>query len=119
MRPLPARVRPRREERLRRRVATDALIDVDTVRYSVPHRLVRDHVEVVIDEHTLRIFHGPTLVATHPRTVEPFARVINPAHYEGLWRVPTATVPATPEASLLALGRDLADYAALIAGGAQ
>jgi transposase len=44
LRPLPARALPRREQRLRRRVALDALIDVDTVRYSVPHRLVRDHV---------------------------------------------------------------------------
>ncbi len=35
LRPLPIRALPRREQRLRRHVAHDALIDVDTVRYSV------------------------------------------------------------------------------------
>ena len=58
LRPLPARPLPRREQRLRRRVASDAFVDVDTVRYSVPYRLVRDHVDVAIDEQTVRIFHG-------------------------------------------------------------
>jgi len=36
LRPLPVRALPRREQRLRRRVAHDAFVDVDTVRYSVP-----------------------------------------------------------------------------------
>jgi len=91
LRPLPIR-HSRRAQRLRRRVATDALIDVDTVRYSVPHRFVRDHVDVVIDEQTVPIFHGALLIATHVRSLEPFARVVDPAHYEGLWRRPAAMV---------------------------
>ena len=116
LRPLPARAFPRREQRLRRRVANDAFIDLDTVRYSVPHRLVRDHVEVTVDEQTVRIFHGPTLVATHARAVEPYARVVDPAHYTGLWRAPEApAVVSTPALALL--GRDLGDYAAVISGG--
>ena len=117
LRPLPARVLPRREQRLRRRVAHDAFVDVDTVRYSVPYRLVRDHVDVAIDEQIVRIFHGPTVVATHARSREPYARVIDPAHFAGLWRPAGPPVDAT--ASLTALGRDLADYAAVIAGGGQ
>jgi transposase len=118
LRPLPARALPRREQRLRRRVANDAFIDVDTVRYSVPHRLVRDHVEVVIDEQTVRIVHGRTVVATHARSLEPFARVIDPTHFVGLWRpaFPPVAVATTP---LTGLGRDLADYAAVVAGGGQ
>jgi hypothetical protein len=40
LRPLPVRALPRREQRVRRRVANDAFVDLDTVRYSVPHRLV-------------------------------------------------------------------------------
>lgn len=118
LRPLPARALPRREQRLRRRVGHDAFVDVDTVRYSVPHRLVRDHVDVVVDEQFVRVFHGSTLVATHARTSEPFARVIDPAHYVGLWRVPAADEPvAVPTLTLL--GRDLTEYAAVIAGGGQ
>jgi transposase len=119
LRPLPARARPRREQRLRRRVALDALIDVDTVRYSVPHRLVRDHVDVVIAEQILQVFHGSVLVATHARSSEPFTRVVDPAHYEGLWRRPAAVPAGAAPASLALLGRDLTEYAAIIAGGDQ
>jgi transposase len=117
LRPLPQRSLPRRERRLSRRVAHDALVDVDTVRYSVPHRLVRDQVEVVIADDVIRIFHGTALVATHARTQEPYARVVDPAHYAGLWRPPSAE--ATPAPTLASLGRDLADYAAAVAGGAR
>jgi transposase len=118
LRPGPTRALPRREQRLRRRVAHDAFVDIDTVRYSVPYRLVRDHVEVLIDDHTVRILHGGTVVATHARSFEPFARVIDPAHFAGLWR-PAFTPPAVTAAPLSALGRDLADYAAVILGGGQ
>lgn len=86
LRPLPVRALPRREQRLRRRVAHAAFVDVDTVRYSVPHRLVREFVDVVVDEQVVRIVHGSTLVATHTGSFEPFARVLDPAHYAGLWR---------------------------------
>jgi hypothetical protein len=116
LRPLPARPLPRREQRLRRRVAHDAFVDVDTVRYSVPHRLVREYVEVAVDEHAVRIFQGATLVATHARAREPFAQVIDPAHFAGLWRV-GREVPAAAVATLAPLGRSLADYAAVIGGG--
>ena len=117
LRPLPMRALPRREQRLRRRVAHDAFVDVDTVRYSVPHRLVRDHVDVVIDEQTVHILHGATIVAAHRRSQEPFARVVDAAHFAGLWR--PATAPPASTGALAALGRQLADYAAIVAGGAQ
>lgn len=117
LRPLPRQTLPRREQRLRRRVATDAFVDIDTVRYSVPHRLVRDHVDVVLDEQTVTIVHGAIVVATHARSTEPFARVVDPTHYEGLWRRPAADLETTP--ALAVLGRDLAEYAAIVAGGAE
>jgi hypothetical protein len=116
LRPLTDRALPTRVQRVRRRVALDAFVDVDTVRYSVPHRLVRDHVEVAVGDDRVEIFHGPELVATHARSTEPFARIVNPQHYAGLWRVDTTAV-STP--SLAALGRDLADYATVVAGGGQ
>jgi hypothetical protein len=116
LRPLPMRALPRREQRLRRRVAHDAFVDIDTVRYSVPHRLVRDHVDVVVEAQTIRILHGATVVATHPRSQEPFARVIDAAHFAGLWRATTS--PASTGA-LAALGRQLTDYEAIVAGDAR
>lgn len=114
LRPLPLRALPRRTQRLRRRVALDAFVDVDTIRYSVPHRLVRDHVEIVVEDHLVRIFHGAQVVATHARSTEPFARVVDVAHYAGLWRS-ALDEGATP--GLARLGRDLADYAAVMDGG--
>jgi transposase len=113
LRLLPVRALPRRVQRVRRRVALDAFVDLDTVRYSVPHRLVCDHVEVAVHEERVEIFHGVELVATHTRTREPFARVVNPAHYSGLWRVESAV---TPSAALACLGRDLGEYAAIVGG---
>jgi hypothetical protein len=95
LRPLPQRALPRREQRLRRRVAHDACVDVYAIRYSVPLRLIRDHVEVVVEEDAVRIVYGTTVVATHRRSQEPFARVIDPAHFAGLWR-PAATVRPSP-----------------------
>ena len=115
LRPLLVRALPRREQRLRRRVANDAFVDVDTVRYSVPHRLVRDSVDVLIEEQHVRIMHGMIVVATHRRSFEPFDRVIDPAHFAGLWRPASLGRDVT---ALAALGRDLADYAAVIAGEA-
>src|SRR5262245_48669558 len=97
LRPLPIRATPRRLQRLRRRVALDAFVDVDTVRYSVPHRLVRDHVEVAISDAHVEIFHGTERVATHLRSTEPFAQVVDPRHYAGLWRV-EAEAAVTPGA---------------------
>ena len=83
----------------------------------MPHRLVRDYVDLVIEEQTVRIFHA-TVVATHARSLEPFDRVVDPEHFVGLWRSPAGPVEAT-EASLAALGRDLADYAPVVGGGAE
>ena len=114
LRPLPARPLPRREQRVRRRVASDAFVDVETVRYSVPYQLVRDHVDVAIDEQTVRIFHGTDLVATHARSREPFARIVEPAHLAGLWRVTTPREPVGD--TLAALGRSLAEYEAVVGG---
>ncbi len=113
LRPLPARPLPRRQQRLKRKVANDALVDVDTVRYSVPHRLVRESVEVQVGEDEVRIFHASKLVATHARGKEPHGRVVDPAHWEGLWRA-RAVEPAEAGSKLAVLGRSLEDYAAVV-----
>ena len=102
----------RRRQRVHRRVASDAFVDVETVRYSVPYQLVRDHVDIAVDEQTVRIFHGTDLVATHPRSREPYARVLEPAHLAGLWRATTRLEPV--DETLSALGRSLADYEAVV-----
>lgn len=119
LKPLPSPSLVVRERRLKRRVASDCLVDVDTVRYSVPHRLVRDTVEVVVGDCDVRIFHGGALVASHPRSREPYARIVDPTHWQGLWR--TARVEGAhhpPPPVLASLGRSLSDYAAVLDGAA-
>ena len=114
--PLPARPLPIRQRRESRVVANDCFVNVDTVRYSVPHRLVRRTVQVLVGDEEVVIFDGPELVARHARCSEPHRRVVDPRHFEGLCRVTTAdrvvTTPLSP------YGRSLADYAAAIGGGA-
>ncbi|QSQ28027.1 IS21 family transposase [Pyxidicoccus parkwayensis] len=118
LRALPTRVLPRRHQRLVRKVAHDALVDVDTVRYSVPHRLVRERVEVQVGDSQVRIFHAGQLVATHARSREPHGRVIDPAHWEGLWRLrPVETTGAT--SALAELGRTLGAYAQVVEQAAK
>jgi transposase len=119
LRPLPANPLPLRERRLSRKVANDALVDIDTVRYSVPHRLVRTGVEVLVGESEVRIYSGAELVATHARTIEPHTSVIDFPHYRGLWRAPPQLPAAESPRALEALGRNLADYEAAVLGGTR
>ncbi len=115
LRPLPLRALPRRTQRLRRRVALDAFVDVDTVRYSVPHRLVRDHVEVVVEDQRVRIFHG----APAGRDARPIDRAVCPRGRCGPLRraVALGAGRRRRHPALALLGRDLADYAAVVDGG--
>jgi hypothetical protein len=109
LRPLPERPLVVRHRRLKRRVANDAFVDIDTVRYSVPFRLVRAHVDVLVGDDSVEVFLGAERVATHRRSTEPHARVVDTAHFAGLWRrsPPPVVTGASP---LEALGRSLADY---------
>ncbi len=111
---LPARPLPIRQRRLARRVATDCFVDVDTVRYSVPHRLVRRSVEVLVGDDEVVVFDGAEIVARHARCDEPHYRVVDPAHFDGLCRA--TTTDRIVGVSLPSYGRTLDDYAAAIGG---
>jgi transposase len=120
LRPLPARPLPVRTRRLSRRVSTDCFVDVDTVRYSVPHRYVRTTVEVVVGELRVEVWYQGKSIAQHNRCEEPRAWVRNPAHFEGLYR----RHPAAPEPIPTAAGpspnpltRPLSIYTQVVEGG--
>ena len=66
----------------------------------------------------VRVFHGQELVAVHARSSEPHARVIDPAHFEGLWRRRPRENVVPLAQPLAALGRSLDDYAAVVGGAA-
>jgi hypothetical protein len=106
-------VRQRRETR---RVSTDCFVDVDTVRYSVPHRLVGRSVQVLAGDDELVVFDGADVVARHPRSSEPHERVVDRAHFAGLCRVTTSE--QLVRAPIASYSRDLAVYAAVVGGAA-
>lgn len=115
LRPL-ADVTPHHVRVVRRRVANDAFVDFDTVRYSVPYGLVREHVDVWVSADAVRVRYDGVEVARHTRSFEPYARVIDPAHHRGLWRRADERREVAGD-PLEQLGRSLAYYAAVVEGG--
>lgn len=114
LRPLPARPLPVRERRITRKVANDAFVDVDTIRYSVPLALIRLSVEVLVGSERVRIYRGGEVVAEHARCHEPHTKVLEPSHRAGLWRSRTET---TAPSNLASFGRDLSAYEDVIRAG--
>ena len=67
----------------------------------------------------MTIFHGQQVVARHRRSMEPHSKVVDPAHYEGLWRLPAqAGTAPTGGKELAEYGRSLSEYAAIVEGRA-
>jgi hypothetical protein len=116
LRPLPKRPTPARERRLRRRVANDALVNVDTVRYSVPHRYVGDYVEVHVGLAEVHIYAGAGRIAAHRRSSEPHTCVTQAEHYDGLLKRHRAPEQAAEPPGLSDMSRSLQDYADAIGG---
>lgn len=124
LRPLPSQPLASREQILRRRVANDAFVDLDTVRYSVPADLVREWVDVEVRSTHVHIRAATRLVASHVRNFEPHAIVVDPAHHASLWRKlqrhqaeqpPTLAAPSI----LASYGRSLSDYASVLNGASH
>jgi transposase len=118
LRPLPTRPLPVRTRRLTRRVSADCFVDIDTIRYSVPHWHVRETVEVVVKTEQVEIWLRGRCIAQHLRCYEPFTWMRNPAHFEGLFRSQTE-IPslASSERSSCPVARPLSVYAELVEGG--
>jgi transposase len=117
LRPLPARPLAVRTRRLKRRVNTDCFVDIDTIRYSVPYRHVREAVEVVVHQEQVEIWLRGTCIAQHVRCFEPHTWVRNPAHFEGLFRreaeIPPPTSAAEPASPVF---RPLSIYTEVVEG---
>jgi transposase len=118
LRPLPTRPLAVRTRRLPRRVSADCFVDIDTIRYSVPHRHVREHVEVVVGPRRVEVWLRGTPIASHMRSFEPGAWVRDPEHFQGLYRPETtpATVPANATQPN-PMARPLSAYTAVVEGG--
>mgnify|MGYP000870082506 FL=1 len=118
LRPLPVHPLAVRTRRLPRRVSADCFVDVDTIRYSVPHRHVRGHVEVVVGLERVEVWLRGTPIARHARSFEPGAWVRDPAHFQGLYRAESkvTTTPAVLSERSPA-ERPLSVYSAIVEGG--
>jgi hypothetical protein len=123
--PLPARPAPARTRRVRRKVANDTLVNVDTVCYSVPNRHFGETVEVTVGE--VQIYSGQTRIANHARSSEPHSTVSDMRHYDGLLQAPKAVPCDPPETtqagggddSLTCMSRSLQDYALVVEGASR
>ena len=80
MKPLPIHV-PEVYNLHSRFVDTEGFINLHRNRYTVPYQLIGRRLEVRESKHTVDLFDGPRLVATHNRVLESEgARIVNPAH---------------------------------------
>jgi transposase len=115
------------DRELRRRVHSDACVEVDTNRYSVPWQWIGHQVRVLVAGQQVRIYHREQELAVHAQSAGRRQRSIQLAHLEGIvgaWperQVPPASSPesAPPSPPPGELQRPLSDYEALLGGGWQ
>ncbi len=111
---------------LSRRVHTDACIELDTNRYSVPWKLIGETVTVVVAERQVRVLYAAEEVASHAQNPGRRTHVIERSHLVGIvgahlvgvsWlgrKSAEEVLPPAPPAELL---RPLAEYEAALGGG--
>jgi transposase len=67
------------------KVSRESLVAIATNRYSVPTAFVGMLLTARIHPSRIALYHGGTLVATHPRQLGRKARVVIPEHYEAVF----------------------------------
>ena len=72
------------EQRLEVRVRKTPYVRFDLNDYSVPHTYVQRTLVLLASLHTVRLFDGQTLIATHPRTFDRDQQIENQNHLEAL-----------------------------------
>lgn len=123
LRSLPAKAPFLQVRELTRRVHTDACIELDTNRYSVPWRLIGETVTVVVSERQVRVLYAGQEVACHAQSSLRRASIIERAHLVGIVGAQFAGMswlprtPAPPSAIAPELLRPLEQYEAMLGGG--
>jgi transposase len=122
LKPLPGKAPFLQVREITRRVHTDACIELDTNRYSVPWKLIGESVTVIVAEREVRVLHAGQEVARHAQSALRRSAVIDRRHLAGIVGVNFAgvtwlprTTPPPPElpAELL---RPLEQYEAALGG---
>jgi transposase len=96
------------------KVSRESMVALATNRYSVPAHLVGLVLTVRIYAARIELFHGPTLVATHPRQFGRNTRVVIPEHFEAVFaRKPRARIMVYRD-WLVSLSGSVAEYISLL-----
>lgn len=111
---------------LSRRVHTDACIELDTNRYSVPWKLIGESVTVVVAERQVRVLYAAQEVACHAQNGGRRTSIIERSHLVGIvgahlvgvsWLArPNGAAAPAPDAPAELL-RPLAEYETALGGG--
>lgn len=119
LRPMPSKAPFLQVRELVRRVHTDAYIELDTNRYSVPWKLIGEQVSVVVADREVQVLYAGQEVARHAQSPLRRCSVIERSHLVGIvgsqFVGSTRLVP--PAAAPAELQRDLVEYEALVGGG--
>lgn len=119
LRPLPSKAPFLQVRELVRRVHTDACIELDTNRYSVPWKLIGEQVTVVVADREVQVLYAGQEVARHVQSPLRRSSVIERRHLAGIVGsefVGTTRLRPSPSAPA-ELQRDLVEYEALVGGG--
>ena len=127
LKPLPAKAPFLQVRELSRRVHTDACIELDTNRYSVPWKLIGETVTVVVAERQVRVQYAGQEVACHAQNAGRRTSIIERSHLVGIvgahligvsW-LPRSSTPASssPPSAPAELLRPLAEYESALGGG--
>jgi transposase len=119
LRPLNGRPPFQQVRELVRVVGSECTVELDTNSYSVPWRLIGQHVVVIASGGRVAIRHDGTEVAAHAEVAGRRQRVIEPSHYHGTPGLAQPTRLPDPAAVMPppALLRPLAEYEQAIGGG--
>ena len=111
---------------LSRRVHTDACIELDTNRYSVPWKLIGESVTVVVAERQVRVLYAGQEVACHAQNGGRRTSIIERSHLVGIvgarlvgvsWLARSNGAAASPPEGTAELLRPLAEYETAPGGG--
>jgi hypothetical protein len=121
--PLPGKAPFLQVRELTRKVHTDACIELDTNRYSVPWKLIGETVTVLVAERQVRVLYAGQEVACHAQSQLRRGSVIERSHLVGIVGAQFAGMswlprtPATPPEVPPELLRPLQQYEEMLGGG--
>lgn len=111
---------------LSRRVHTDACVELDTNRYSVPWKLIGEAVTVIVAERQVRVLYAGQEVACHAQNAGRRTSIIERSHLVGIvganlvgvsWLARPNSAVAPAPAAPAELLRPLAEYETALGGG--